>query len=67
MHHQIKITFLFLFLLIMFLTSCGYQKMNSDRTQIHLENVSFAGENYIGYQLKNNILLLSDAESKKKI
>ena len=58
MNKIIKI--LFFLVSIVLLTSCGFQKINKDKTLIHFKNIRTTGEDRIAYKLKNNILLVSN-------
>ena len=58
MNKIIKI--LFFLVSIVLLTSCGFQKINKDKTLIHFKNIRTTGEDRIAYKLKNSILLVSN-------
>lgn len=56
-----------LFTLILFLSSCGFKPINNMNSQlIHIQNLNISGEQKVSYLLKNNILLISNSESKNK-
>jgi hypothetical protein len=62
-----KITILSILTLLVLLTSCGYKKVNQkDNDLIHIQNINVTGEQRIAYTLKNNILLISNLNSKNK-
>jgi len=51
---------LFFLVSIVLLTSCGFKKINQDKTLIHFKNITTSGEDRIAYKLKNSILLVSN-------
>jgi len=55
-----------LIILSILLTSCGFKKINLEKSLINLQDVNISGENRIAYELKNNIFLISDVEAKNK-
>lgn len=54
----------YIFILSFFLVSCGFKKINQDKSDIYLQNINIIGENRLAYLLKNNILLISDENAK---
>ena len=53
--------------LTLFLSSCGFKPINRMNSQlIHIQNLNISGEKKVSYLLKNNILLISNSESKNK-
>ena len=53
-------------ILTVLLTSCGFKKINQEKSLVYLQNIKIDGENRIAYTLKNNMLLISDISSKNK-
>ena len=51
---------------ILFL-SCGFKTINQKNTNlVYLKNINISGERRIAYSLKNDLLLLSNENSKNK-
>ena len=48
------------------LVSCGYKKIIQEQLSIDLQNINITADKRIAYKLKNNILLISNEESKNK-
>ena len=48
------------------LVSCGYKKITQEKLSIDLQNINITADKRIAYKLKNNILLISNEESKNK-
>ena len=48
------------------LVSCGYKKIAQEKLSISLQNINITADKRIAYKLKNNILLISNEESKNK-
>ncbi|MDB9760844.1 hypothetical protein OAB59_02635 [Pelagibacteraceae bacterium] len=61
-----KTIIVIIFILSIFLTSCGFKKINSDNSLIYLQNIEVIGENRIAYILKNNLRLISNENANKK-
>ena len=55
-----------IFILSFLLLSCGFKRTNLDKSLIHLQNINVTGQNRISNIIKNNILLISDANAEKK-
>jgi len=65
MKKKIKIISIFIFSIL--LVSCGFKKINqNNKDLIYIQNINIIGEQRIGYMLKNNILLISNKNSKNK-
>lgn len=54
--------FIYSFLLL----SCGFKITNNDKPQVYFQNINIIGEKRIAYELKNDILLLSNKDAKDK-
>ena len=61
-----NINIIFIFTLSFLLSSCGFKKINQIDNQIYLQNVNVQGESRIAYLIKNDILLISNKNAKKK-
>ena len=62
-----KIKILYICVLLISLTSCGFKKINQiDNNTIYIQNINIIGEPSIAYPLKNNILLISSNNSDNK-
>jgi hypothetical protein len=57
------ISFLIIFFLVI---SCGYKKINTEQSLMHLQTVSVSGKNRISYLLKNDISLISNKNAADK-
>ena len=65
MNKNIKKLYIFIFLIL--LASCGFKKINqNDNSAIYIQNIAVIGDKKISYLLKNNILLISNKDSKNK-
>jgi len=65
MNKNIKNLYIFIFLIL--LVSCGFKKITqNDNSEIYIQNIDVIGEKKISYSLKNNILLISNKDSKNK-
>jgi len=65
MKKNIKIIFIFIFAIL--LVSCGFKKMKKgDNYPIYINKINIIGDKKISYTLKNEILLISNKDSKKK-
>ena len=62
-----KIKILYICILLISLTSCGFKKINQiGNNTIYIQNINIIGEPSIAYPLKNNILLISSNNSDDK-
>ena len=62
---KIKVILIVVFPILMM--SCGFKPlMQKNNGQIYFQNLNVTGERRIAYSLKNNILLISDKNSKNK-
>jgi len=62
---NIKIIFILISSII--LISCGYTRINqNEKLLIHIQNINIIGNKKISYKLKNNILIISNVNAKKK-
>ena len=57
---------LYVFILSILLSSCGFKKIDQNTATIYLQNVDVVGQNRISYVLRNNISLISDKNGNKK-
>mgnify|MGYP006217811665 CR=1 FL=1 len=65
MKKKIKIISIFIFSIL--LVSCGFKQINqNNKNLIYIQKINIIGERRISYILKNNILLISDKNSKNK-
>ena len=65
MTRNIKIIFILISSII--LISCGYTRINqNEKLLIHIQNINIIGNKKISYKLKNNILIISNVNAKKK-
>ena len=65
MNKNIKNLYIFIFFIL--LVSCGFKKITqNDNSAIYIQNIDVIGEKKISYWLKNNILLISNKDSKNK-
>ena len=65
MKKKIKIISIFIFSIL--LVSCGFKKINqNNKNLIYIQKINIIGERRISYMLKNNILLISNENSKNK-
>ena len=63
---KIKIISILLFSMLM-LSSCGFKPLDQKNNNlIYIQNVDVVGETRIAYTIKNNILLISNNNSKNK-
>ncbi|MDC0418468.1 hypothetical protein OAM15_02430 [Pelagibacteraceae bacterium] len=60
----LKIFSIFFFLVL--LASCGYKKINQQTSEINIANVKINIKNKSAYNLRNNILLISNNKSENK-
>tara|TARA_B110000444_G_scaffold230416_1_gene237625 strand:- start:2618 stop:2875 length:258 start_codon:yes stop_codon:yes gene_type:complete len=56
-----------LIIILSLLISCGYKPSNQKNNNlVYLQNIEIIGEQRISYILKNNILLVSNKDSKNR-
>jgi hypothetical protein len=55
-----------IFAFLMLLVSCGYKKIEQNFSDINILNIKINSKDRIAYSLRNNILLISNKESKNK-
>jgi len=55
-----------IFAFLMLLVSCGYKKSDQNFSDINILNIKINSKDRIAYSLRNNILLISNKESKNK-
>ena len=66
MEKYLKITSLLILASLLFL-SCGFKKINhKDNKLIYIRDINLIGNSKIAYNLKNNILLISNKDAKYK-
>lgn len=53
--------------LFFLLLSCGFKKLNDNRELILIENFYITGDKRIGFDIKNQILLISNNNSENKV
>ena len=53
--------------LFFLLLACGFKKLNDNRELILIENFNITGDKRIGFDIKNQILLISSNNSKNKV
>jgi|TARA_B110000881_G_C18283784_1_gene368783 outer membrane lipopolysaccharide assembly protein LptE/RlpB len=62
-----KIKTIFILSLSLLLISCGFKKLNQKNGKIiYIQSINVVGEQRVGYSLKNDILLISNNDSKNK-
>mgnify|MGYP001240721744 CR=1 FL=1 len=62
-----RIIILLVLIPITFLTSCGFKKINlNNGDSIHIQSINITGERRVGTIIKNDILLISNADSNDK-
>jgi len=65
MRKNIKIITIFIFSIL--LVSCGYKKIHQKKnTLIYIQNINIIGEKIMSNKLRNNIVLISNANSENK-
>jgi len=65
MKNNIKIISIIIFSILSM--SCGFEKINQNyKPLINIVNIDIIGDKGIGYNLKNNILLISDKNAKSR-
>ena len=57
---------LYVFILSILLSSCGFKKIDKNTNTIYLQNIDVVGQDRISYVLRNNISLISDENGSKK-
>ena len=53
--------------LFFLLLSCGFKKLNDNRELISIESFNITGDKRIGFDIKNQILLISNNDSQNKV
>jgi len=57
---SLKKKLIYISILLVLLTSCGFKKIIQDTADINLRNINITGETRAAYMLKNSILLISE-------
>ena len=55
-----------IFFLSLLLVSCGFKRVDQIKSQIYLQNINITGDSRLAYTIKNNIILASTQDAKKK-
>ena len=59
-----KLKFLLSIILLISVSSCGYSRLNYQSNELRLNMIEINGDKRLAYILKNNLSLISKAESK---